>query len=150
MAQLYTTEDRATLVAHYRQYILEIAAALDLGRWAIVVQDGPTDDLDNLAEACQATYAEEGTIALGDLFFIRPRELQREIVVHECIHLHTKPFHLYQKKVLDVLGRSGLMGTLFEDLGQEYRETIVDRLAKTIARHFPLPPDHHPLAKPEE
>jgi hypothetical protein len=131
---------REALVEHYRPWIREVLHLLRLDHWEIQILSGPPADEDSQGAVSQYTWAHEADLWLGDTFFQRDPLHQAEIVAHEGLHLHQKPYKLAFSNAADVLGHSGVLGTMITALAKDAEETVVDDLGKVLAPFLPPPP----------
>jgi hypothetical protein len=102
------------------------------------MHDAP-DDYNCFAEFHRHVGAHDGKLFLGDAFFDLPADQQRETVVHELLHAHLRPLFEVYFDLDELLGKA-----VWEVVARWHNaaeETVVDGLAKALARHFPLPPD---------
>lgn len=124
--------DRAALCA----YIRVIADKLELRDWTIELAHAPCADyLEGQADCVFGQRHIE--IALHKDFRDRPAADQRETIVHELLHAHTKVcWQMVQDDLAEPLGKPAYY--LFCDSYRRAMEYQVDALAKTISRHMPL------------
>lgn len=124
--------DRAEL----ERYVRAIADELELRDWTIAIADDPCDDETEGTADC--VYGQRHlTIALHRHFRERHPFDQRETIVHELIHAHTKVcWQMVQLDLAELIGKPAYY--VFCDSFRRAMEYSIDALSKAIARHMPV------------
>jgi hypothetical protein len=112
-------------------YLRALADRMGLRDWTVCLLDAPPDDPNHGAENDCRYGRKRVNVCVNEAFLGQPPEAQRETIVHELVHAHMAPMHLYLHRVLD------------DHEFEAYRlamEYAVDGIAEALALHMPLPP----------
>lgn len=120
-------------------YVHSLARQLLLADWRIRIAKGTKEEEDEQNELACVEFRElgEANITLYPSFFLEPKESQREIVVHELLHIHQRKQFEVVESTKTALGKKA-----FELLDTFYlatEEATVQTLARIIAPSLPLP-----------
>jgi hypothetical protein len=118
-------------------YMLDMAKRIGLSDWRLVISVGTMDNPEHGAEVQTHSGSKTANITLReDWPELSPEDL-RELVVHELVHLHTKPIKdvLWNKR--EMLG-SIVTGLIYDEM-DTHEEYAVDLISRIWARELPLP-----------
>jgi hypothetical protein len=126
--------DDATFAAE-SHYLRQLADLLGLRDWHITLSRGPSDH-DSRAQVYVHRNKDELTVQLNEGWSSMAAEQQRLTLTHELLHAHTG-------RLCRVVTRlTGLEGPHMEYVRKahdEEEEIVIQRLARVIAPHLPLP-----------
>lgn len=113
-----------------------IADELELRDWTIELAHDPCED--DLEGTADCVYGQRHlTIAVHKEFRDRPASDQRETIVHELIHAHTKVcWQMVQQDLAELIGKPAYY--VFCDSYRRAMEYSIDALSKAVAGHMPL------------
>lgn len=129
-------------------YVQDLARRMGLTVWHIWVSKGPpancgpddTADADTAAVASTSYCSLTAKLCFGDIFFTLTDAEQRQVVVHELVHV----IQAQRNSVTDSLESCGCLGrreyTLWHTMYEYADERVTDWLAHLIAEQFPTPP----------
>lgn len=118
-------------------WLVEAAKVLRLTDWDIMVDDGPTTDVDTWAETEPVHSYPAAVIRVNPLLLDQPDEEILRSLVHELVHL-------YHADMIEALQDSlhGLdeeRAEIIERTVRRYLERLVDSVARLVSRTVPLP-----------
>lgn len=132
-----TTKARRALL---RTYLLQLRDLMRLQAWDINVSDDPPDNPDSILSVVPHVKRWTATIYVGN-FFAQERHEQRQVCVHEIVHLVQAMLWEWaddDSPWKDRVGRAladDIKGRVLGEL-----ENQADFLARIMAPSYPLPP----------
>lgn len=122
-------------------YVREVADGLNLRDWRFEILHEPIHSTDEATARLTSTFGRHtATLEFCADFPRMPRDVQREIVVHELLHCWLPAVRAGGWWGIDHLVGEPAM-TVFRSAYEEHVELAVDGIANAIAPLFPLPPD---------
>lgn len=119
-------------------YVRQIADALKLRDWQIIVANEPIPSTSGTLASCSTAYGRRcATISFHVTFAALSPEIIRETVVHELLHCYLNS-HTSLYGVRDLIGESAW--TVLAAAVHRETEYATDAIASAIAGFFPLPP----------
>jgi hypothetical protein len=127
----------------WESYLHDLQKRMLLGHWKLILWRKRPSGADENAAAgvvCQGS-GHQAFIFLNEEFDAATRTEQREVIVHELVHLHLFPMrdHLHKQ-----FGDWTDAWPVLRDAHLSHEEYAVDDLARIIAPSLPLPPKVKP------
>ena len=120
------------------EYVRELADALGLRDWLITVSSDSLDENAVIAEIRCVNGRKRARISFASYFKSLDLDVQREVVVHELLHVHWEgAWSVLRHDIADYLGQ-----LLYDHTMQSFRrqaEIGIDGIAHSIAHYLPLP-----------
>lgn len=133
------SNNRKILVARYQKWMKEILAALELSHWDLKVDcENTPEHPDAMAEVCITPGRNQAYLTFSDGFWTASPTTQREIFVHECLHLHHRALGEFRGRLEQNLGP--IIGAFLVSAHQDAEEWAVDAIAVAIAKFLPEAP----------
>jgi len=117
-------------------YIAVIQDTLNLSQWDIsVVKEA--SDVDAWATCEAHSQADTATIRVSHDFWDLKPDKQREVAIHEVLHLVTCRHDQVIENLEEPLGK--VAWSVFEKQHDDASERVVDHMARVLSRWIPLP-----------
>ena len=117
-------------------YVADLQRALNVKHWDVtVVRDA--SDVEAWADIDPHSQALTATLRVSHDFWEQKPERQREVLLHECLHLVTCRHDQVIENLEEALGK--IAWATFEKQHDDAGERVVDHLARVIAQWIPLP-----------
>lgn len=117
-------------------YVASIQEALNVRHWEVTVTR-EASDVEAWADIDPHSQANTATLRVSHDFWEQKPERQREVLIHECLHLVTCRHDQVVENLEDALGK--IAWATFEKQHDDAAERVVDHVARVIARWIPLP-----------
>lgn len=119
-----------------RAYVAILQPLLRIAHWDLVVGEEQAPD----AMADCSTYVREhrAELRFSDHFFAAPRERQRQVMIHELLHVVTEEWHRSNLAAFEALDSTPRSWATERELHE--MEMCVDGLSRILAPYLPLPP----------
>ncbi len=134
------TDERRRNLERVRPWVLACATFLHLDRWTLTLKDEPPPE-DAQAMIHRWRGQLDAHLFLSDHFFAVPEREQREVLAHELLHAHCRPFWDVWRDLDEVLGKPAYV--LFRNHMEVAEEQVVEALARVLAPLLPPLPDAH-------
>lgn len=121
----------------WQPYVRQLADALGLKDWAIVVGEDAADDGNDAQIKCMYGHQRAMLWLDADFGDFDP-EKQRGTLIHELLHCHLARMSHATRHVESVLGP--VAGPLFEAVIEDGEEQAAESLSVVLAPFLPLPP----------
>jgi len=122
--------------ADLEQYVGMLQGHLNLHQWQIaVVRDA--SDVEAWADIAPHSQAQTADLRISHDFWSQPAERQREVLVHELIHLVTCRADQLVENLELTLGK--IAWSAFELQYEDAAERSVDHMARVLSQGVPLP-----------
>lgn len=109
----------------FQGYVRELADTLKLKDWEIKIKDGGARE-GAIASIYMPYGQKKASLYFSEEFLEETLEEQRQIIIHELVHLHFENAMFLGKK------RKGF---------DKAMEIAIDEISTAIATYFPLPPE---------
>ena len=117
-------------------YVADLQAALNVSYWKITVARDASD-VEAWADINPHAQAETAELRVSHDFWKQTPELQREVLVHEMMHVVNARLDQTIEALEEAFGK--IAWAIFEPQYEDATERVVDHLAKVIAPGLPLP-----------
>ena len=117
-------------------YVAELQEALGITVWKITVVR-EASDVEAWADINPHEQAESAELRVSYDFWKQTPEHQREILIHEMLHIVTARLDQTVESIEEAFGK--VIWAIYEPLFEDATERVVDHLAKVIAPSVPLP-----------
>jgi hypothetical protein len=117
-------------------YVAELQAAMNVTYWKITVARDASD-VEAWADINPHAQAETAELRVSHDFWKQTPELQREVLVHEMMHVVNARLDQTIEAMEEAFGK--IAWAIFEPQYEDATERVVDHLAKVIAPNLPLP-----------
>jgi len=117
-------------------YVSELQAALNLAHWKVSIARDASD-VDAWADINPHEQNHTAELRISHDFWKQTPEHQREILIHEMLHLVTARLDQTVEALEDAFGK--VIWAVFEPQYENATERAVDHLARVIAPFVPLP-----------
>tara|TARA_R110000868_G_scaffold22336_2_gene91485 strand:- start:3125 stop:3559 length:435 start_codon:yes stop_codon:yes gene_type:complete len=122
--------------AELEEYVGMLQGHLNLYQWQItVVRDA--SDVEAWADIAPHSQAQTADLRISHDFWSQPAERQREVLVHELVHLVTCRADQLVENLELTLGK--IAWSAFELQYEDAAERSVDHVARVVAQSVPLP-----------
>lgn len=121
-----------------RSYVQELANLMGLPHWAITIRFEERSSSDAHAEVSRTDGALRAELWLEEKFTALPRSRQRQVIVHELMHLHTADLQGLLDAARKQMERSE--GRLWKTVTSAAEELLVDSVAEAWSSSLPMPP----------
>lgn len=141
-------EERQKRIDFLFPYIGSLTASLGLREWQIRIPNEYCDDADAWATVTRISRTMEAVIRLNDNFLEATPIRQRQVLLHELIHLWFRLTIEAREGLPDLLGQPvWLVVAARFDAAEEH---AVDGLSRALVEYFPLPPVYGEEVKVED
>ena len=117
-------------------YVAELQEALGVTVWKITVVR-EASDVEAWADINPHEQAESAELRVSYDFWKQTPEHQREILIHEMLHIVTARLDQTVEAMEEAFGK--IAWAIYDPLFEDAAERVVDHLAKVIAPRLPLP-----------
>ena len=117
-------------------YVAELQAALNVSYWKITVARDASD-VEAWADINPHAQAETAELRVSHDFWKQTPELQREVLVHEMMHVVNARLDQTIEALEEAFGK--IAWAIFEPQYVNATERVVDHIAKLLAPNLPLP-----------
>jgi hypothetical protein len=117
-------------------YVADLQAALNVANWKVSVAR-EASDVDAWADINPHEQNHTAELRVSHDFWKQTPEQQREVLVHEILHLVTARLDQTVEALEDAMGK--VLWAVFEPQYENATERAVDQLARIIAPTIPLP-----------
>lgn len=117
-------------------YVTEVQAALNVANWKVSVARDASD-VEAWADINPHEQNQTAELRISHDFWRQTPEMQREVLIHEVLHLVTARLDQTVEALEEAMGK--VLWAVFEPQYENATERTVDHLAKVIAPSIPLP-----------
>ena len=117
-------------------YIAELQAALNVANWKVTIARDASD-VEAWADINPHEQNATAELRISHDFWRQTPEMQREVLIHEILHLVTARLDQTVEALEDAMGK--VLWAVFDRQYENATERAVDHLAKVIAPSIPLP-----------
>lgn len=118
------------------QYVASIQQVLNIGQWEVTIAR-EASDVEAWADIDPHSQANTATLRIAHDFWEQKPDKQREVLIHECLHLVTCRHDQVIENLEEALGK--IAWATFEKQHDDAAERVVDHVARVIAQWIPLP-----------
>jgi len=117
-------------------YIAALQTALNVANWKVTIARDASD-VEAWADINPHEQNATAELRISHDFWRQTPEMQRDVLVHEVLHLVTARLDQTVEALEDAMGK--VLWAVFEPQYENATERAVDHLAKIIAPSIPLP-----------
>lgn len=117
-------------------YVLDLQTALNVVNWKVTIARDASD-VEAWADINPHEQHATAELRISHDFWRQTPEMQRDVLVHEVLHLVTARLDQTVEALEDAMGK--ILWAVFDPQYENATERVVDHLAKVIAPSIPLP-----------